>query len=85
MQEEQFVQIQKHIDPFYEVVEDRGAGCGLHFCRWNVWLFQVLGDFIVVKKQKLMKVMNIFNRKLNHFLLLGGSLQCWRLCAGLTG
>lgn len=25
MQEEQFVQIRKHIDPFYEVVEDRGV------------------------------------------------------------
>lgn len=32
-----------------------------------------------------MKLMNILNRKLNHFILLGGSLQCLRLCAFLTG
>ena len=83
MQEEQFVQIRKHIDPFYEVVEDRGVWFALLSSECFFWFRCLM--ISLWWRSKTGEVMNILNTKLNHFILLGGSLQCWRLCAVLTG
>jgi len=50
------------------------------------FLFQVLDD-LVGEEAKLMKVMNILNRKLNHFILLIGRFLTVleALCFFLTG
>jgi hypothetical protein len=39
LQDEQFVQIRKHIDPFYQVVEDRWDRWGI----MGIWSLGILG------------------------------------------